>query len=318
MKALTILSVLFFTLLFSSTTFAENYFCSKELETLPILQGGRVKPLYVHASEVMKSLTGKSKIKDLSAVDAYCLLSLNGMGLINDIKINARIYHVDAKKFLKLPDGQNTIAFEELLKREEDIRNEARMSKDESYKKAMGKLFDSIYLYKEIKSGTNWTLAESTGSALSWPPFITYLTEEKVIAQKLLTPSAPFLPVLMKSKDNYIQAAGSKYMLEYYYAKSRLPIVAMFITIIALASMALFKNFKIALSLAALSLGAQLIMLTIRIIISGRGPITNMYETVLFSGAGALLLAMILGHTKKRKNLCLHGPWLFNDDDDDV
>ena len=36
-----------------------------------------------------------------------------------------------------------------------------------------------------------------------------------------------------------------------------------------------------------------------RIIISGRAPITNMYETVLFSGFTGLILTMILGHIKK-------------------
>ncbi len=297
MKVFILLSLL----IFSSTSFAESYFCSKDLETLPILQGGRVKPLFVHASEVMKSLTGKSKTKDLSAVEAYCLLSLNGMGLPNDIKINARVDHVDAMKFLNLPEGNHEIAFEELLKREEDIRNEARMAKDESYKKAMGKLFDSIFLYKEIKSGTNWTLAEVIGPELSWPPLITYLTEEKVIAQKSITPAEPFLPVLMKSKVNYISAANDKYLLEYYYAKSHLPSVAMVITILALCSMVLFKNFSISLVLASLSVGAQLLIITLRVLISGRAPITNMYETVLFSGTGALLLAMFLGHFKKEK-----------------
>ena len=297
MKALIFLSVMFF----SSSAFAENYFCSKALETLPILQGGRVKPLYVHASEVMKSLTGKSKTKDRSAVEAYCLLSLNGMGISNDIKINARVDHVDAMKFLGLPKGEYEIAFESLLTREEDIRNEARMAKDESYKKAMGKLFDSVFLYKEIKSGTNWTLAEITGPELSWPPLITYLTEEKVIAQKALTPTEPFLPVLMKSKDNYIQAAGNNYILEYYYAKAQLPTVAMIITILGLCSMVLIKNFSVSLILAGLSVGVQLLLITLRVIISGRAPITNMYETVLFSGTGALILAMILGHIKKEK-----------------
>lgn len=288
-------------MIFSSTAFAENYFCSKELETLPILQGGRVKPLHVHASEVIKALTGKSKTADLSAVEAYCLLSLNGMGLPTEIKLNARIDHVDAMKFLNLPEGEHEISYEELLKREEEIRNEARMAKDESYKKSMGKLFDNVFLYKEIKSGTNWMLAEVTGPELSWVPLISYLTEEKVIAQKSLTPTEPFLPVLLKSKENYIQAAGSKFMLEYYYAKSHLPTVSMIVTILALCSMVLFKNFNIALVFAGLSVLAQLALITFRVLISGRAPITNMYETVLFSGTGALILAMILGHLKKEK-----------------
>ena len=290
------------TFLFGSVSYADNYFCTKELEVLPILQGGRVKPLHVHASEAIKSLTGKSKVGDLSATEAYCLLSLNGMGLPTQVPLMARIDHVDAMKFLGLPEGTHEISYTELLKREEDIRNEARLSKNnESYKKTMSKLFDNIFLYKEIQNGTNWTLAEVIGTELSWQPLVSYLTEEKVVAQKAITPADPFLPVLMKSKTNYDQTSGDKYMLEYYYAKSHLPTISMVLTLLALCAMVLFKNFFIALSLASLSVLAQLALITFRVIISGRAPITNMYETVLFSGLGALILAMILGHIKKEK-----------------
>ena len=77
MKNITILILLSFFVTTLQAT--ETYFCKKDLEVLPILQGGRVKPLYVHASETIKNLTGKSTVGELSAVEAYCLLSLNGM-----------------------------------------------------------------------------------------------------------------------------------------------------------------------------------------------------------------------------------------------
>jgi cytochrome c-type biogenesis protein CcsB len=280
----------------------ETYFCKKDLEVLPTLQGGRVKPLYVHASEAMKALTGKSTVGDLSAIEAYCLISLNGMGLPNDIKLMAKIEHVDAMKFLGLPEGEHSISYESLLAREDDIRNEARkQDTSESYKKSMGKLFDNIFLYKEIKSGTNWLIADIQGKSLNWVPLVTYLTEEKVVAQKELTPMDPFLPVLLRSKIQYDQAFGSRYIIELYYAKAGLASIAMTLSIIALACLVLFKNFKIALAFAGLSILTQISLIALRVIISGRAPITNMYETVLFSGAGALLLGLLLGHFKKEK-----------------
>ena len=281
---------------------AETYFCKDTLEVLPTQQGGRIKPLYVHATEVMKTLTGKSKHNEMSATVAFCLLSLNGMGLPNDIKLEARIDHVDAMKFLGLPDGEHSILYESLLQKEDDIRNEARRADtQESYKKSMERLFNNLFLYKEVKAGNNWHLAEVTGTALTWVPLTTYLTEEKVIAQKALTPVDPFLPVLMRSKDVYDQAFGTRYMVELYYAKAHLPSVSMLLSILALAAMVLFKNFNIALGLSGLSILAQITLITLRVIISGRAPITNMYETVLFSGSGALLLGLILGHFKKEK-----------------
>lgn len=280
----------------------DTYFCKKELETLPIQQGGRVKPLYVHASEVMKALTGSAKVDDLSATEAFCLLSLNGMGLPAPLKLYARVDHVDAMKFLGLPDKEHEIDYETLLTKEEEIKNEVRMSKgNDSYKKAMSKLFDNIFLYKEIKSGHNWLFADIQDKALNWSPLTTFLTEDKVVAQKAMTPTDPFLPVLLKSKADYDQAFGDKYMVEYWYAKARLASVAMLLSILALGSMVLFKNFKVALGLSGLSILVQIALITFRVIISGRAPITNMYETVLFSGSGALLLGLILGHLKNEK-----------------
>lgn len=285
------------------TSMAETYFCKKELETLPILQGGRVKPLYVHASEVIKNLTGKTKVEGTSAVEAYCLLSLNSMGLPSTLKLEARIDHVDLMKFLNLGSDQHTIAYEQLLPRLEEIKSEARMIKDNaSYKKAIGKLYDNIFLYQEIKNGENWLLANNINDRIDWQPIAVYLTEDKVIAQKALTPADPFLPVLLKTKTEFDKFNGNtKYELELYYAKAGLASWAMWLTILALSAMVLFKNFNIALGLASFSALVQLILITLRVMISGRAPITNMYETVLFSGFGALSLALVLGHLKKEK-----------------
>lgn len=300
MKTFLFLAVLSMSFMMNSAYSAETYFCKKDLESLPTLQGGRVKPLYVHASEVMKSLTGKSKVGDMSAVEAYCLISLNGMGLLSDIKLMAKIEHVDAIKYLGLPEKEHYIAYETLLTKEDDIRNEARRTDAaESYKKSMEKLFGNVFLYKEIKAGTNWLFADVQGNAISWSPLVVFLTEEKVVAQKELTPTDPFLPVLLRSQNQYIQVSGDNYLVELYYAKAGLPSVAMILSIVALACMVLFKNFKIALSFSILSIIVQIALITLRVIISGRAPITNMYETVLFSGTGALLLGLILGHFKK-------------------
>ena len=299
------MKTLIFTLLFIlsfSINAQDAYFCKKDLEVLPIQQGGRIKPLYVHASEAIKSLTGKSKVDDMSATEAYCLLSLNGMGLPTNVKLMAKIEHVDLMKFLGLKDNEHLIDYETLLAKEVDINNEARRTDvNDSYKKSVGKLFNSIHLYKEIKAGMNWQLAEVQDKSLNWLPLISYLTEEKVIKQKALTPMDPFLPVLLKSKTDYDQAFGDKYIIEYYYAKAGLPSIAMVLSILALGAMVLFKNFHVTLALAGLSILTQIVLITMRVLISERAPITNMYETVLFSGSGALLLGLILGHFKKEK-----------------
>lgn len=107
--------ILIFSILLSFNLLAETYFCTKELESLPIQQNGRVKPLYVHASETMKNLTGKSKVDNLTATESFCLLSLNGLGLPSQINLQARIDHVDLMKFLELKDGEHFINYETLF-----------------------------------------------------------------------------------------------------------------------------------------------------------------------------------------------------------
>ncbi len=292
--------------LIQSNLFGETYFCKPELEKLPILQGGRVKPLYVHAMETIKSLTGQSRVDDHSAVEAYCLLSLNGMGLPSQIKLDARIDHVDLIKFLDIEKGQHSIPYEQLLSKEDLIKSEMRMAqgmqdKSESYKKSISKLYGNLLLYKEIKNGENWLFANRIGNKIDWAPLTAFLTEEKVIAQKKLTPEDPFLPVLLKSKIDFDEISGKKYELELFYAKAGLASWSLVLTLLSLATLVLFKNFNITLIFASLSALTQLILVALRVTISGRAPITNMYETVLFSGFGSLLLALILGHLKKEK-----------------
>ncbi|RPJ77187.1 MAG: hypothetical protein EHM20_06505, partial [Alphaproteobacteria bacterium] len=254
------------TLIFiNSNSFAESYFCKKDLESLPTLQGGRVKPLYVHASETIKNLTGKSTLGELSAVEAYCLLSLNGMGLPSDLLLEARIDHVDLMKFLGLAKDQHSISYQDLVQRQDAIKSEMRMIKDnESYSKAVQKLFSNISLYNEIKSGENWLLAANVGNQIEWQPLIVFLTEDKVVAQKAMTPTDPFLPVLLRTKTEYDRIAGNqKYELELIYAKAGLASWALSLTILALAAMVLFKNFNIALGLASLSAIVQLVLITL-------------------------------------------------------
>ena len=295
--------VFILTILAINTSFAaDNFFCTKDFETLPIQQRGRVKPLYVHASEMMKELTGKSKVDDLSATEAYCLLSLRALGMPSSLSLKARVDHVDAIKFFNLKEGEHEITYEQLLVIEDQIRFEMRSIKgNESYQKAMVKYMNDISTYRAIINGEDWHLAERNGNEINWLPLAQFLTEKKVVDQKTITPDDPFTPIFKKTETDYVELKGNKYLVELYYAKANLVSWSLLITIIALVSLVLFKNFNIALGFSALTMLAQTVLITFRIIISGRAPITNMYETVLFSGYGALFLAMILGHLKKEK-----------------
>lgn len=308
-------------LIFSSATFAniegKTYFCKTELESLPILQGGRVKPLKVHANEAIKQLTGKSSVGEFNATTAYCLLSAEGLGVPSELELKARVDHVDVQKLLNLNSDVHEIKFRELVNFENQLRIEIQKQKvDSSYKKSLVSLFNALFLYKEITVGENWLLAEPNPDTATesekikndnrhhgvlWVPLTIYLTEGKILEQKNHNPGAePFLPVLMKSKETYLKANGDKYLLELTFVKAHLPEWALVVSLLGLAALVLAKNPIYSLGLSGIVVILQTAILVFRIIISGRAPITNMYETVLFSGYGALVLALIIGHFKKQ------------------
>ncbi len=295
--------ILLLTLFFSQTLLAqEPYFCGPELGKLPIQQGGRVKPLYVHANETIKYVTGESKIGEYDAVTAFCILSLQGMGLTNTLKPTAKVEHVDLKKFLGMESSDHTYSLAELSQQMQELRFEWRQAeKDSSYQKSLNAVLGQVSLYNNIVSGNNWMLAEPAADGASWFPIVAFLTETKVASKKASGSLTPFKDLLNDSATFYKSKVSDQFILEYHFAKARLPGWAMLLSLLGLASLVLFKRFKVALVFAFSALGIQTALIVFRIIISGRAPVTNMYETVLFSGWGALLLGLIIGHFKKEK-----------------
>lgn len=278
------------------------YFCTDELQDLPIQQNGRVKPLYVHTGETLKYLTGKSKFGEYNATQAFCLLSLESLGLPETIKLDVPVDHVESREMLGLSADTKTMPFDQAVPRLAEIRSAMQMATPESsYQKDLQKLVSRLSLYQNIKQGQNWLLADSlSASEVSWVPVVSYLTEARVLAAKENSAN-PFLSVLKESKDTYLRTHGDHYLLELTYAKMRFPVIGLILTLLALGALRLFKNPKIALGLTFLLVLNQLAYIVLRIIISGRAPVTNMYETVLFSGFGALVLALIIGHLRQER-----------------
>lgn len=296
-----------FALIFSFQSHALSLdFCNDKLGGLPIQQGGRIKPLYVHANETVKYMTGKSKVDDHSAIEAYCLLSFDSMGVENKVEWIASIQHYDLRKFLELGDKKET-TFENLLKNKTELITEWRKQKEEtSYKKALDQALRRLQLYEEIKNGANWKLYDKSGPAEAWLVLPEFLKEDKVLKAKENT-SNPFEAVLFQSEKDYIADHGTKFKLELTFAKLRLPIWALFLSLLGLAGLVLTKGNSVPLGFAFTTVAVQTAYITMRIIISGRAPITNMYETVLFSGYAALLLALIVGHFKKDRQFIYVG-----------
>ena len=282
MKVLTILlSLVFPASGLSAATLAT--ICEKtELEALPVQQGGRVKPLYVHAREALKYLTGSQNPLGSGPIPTYCRLSTTPQSQPN---LLVPIEHKKLRELLELESDSKKHPYPEILPSFDDVRREARATREGSgYRRALDKLLNRLHLYREITRGNNWTYFSLEGK---WLP----------IRQLAAHPDGQQL--LLNTPEQYRQKHGGKVSLELTYAKMRLPFFSLILTLIALASLVLCKSPSIPLILSGSIVSLQTLLIVLRIIISGRAPITNMYETVLFSGYGALILALIIGHLKK-------------------
>jgi len=283
----------------------ETYFCQDSLAKIPIRQDGRTKPLYVHAKEAIKYLTNKTSHGELSAVQTFCLLSLEGMGLKNNINLMARVDHVDVKEMLDLNEKENQVSFTTILEEAPALRREMRKEMgpkgiQTAKSKAIAKLINQAGLYKNIVEGQNWLLPAVTRDRVDWIPVTAFLREEKIIAAREKS-DKPFQYVINEEVKKFEDMKGDLHKLEYNYSRANLPVVSLILTLLALASLTLFKKFTVALGFSLATILIQLSLISIRVFISGRAPITNMYETVMFSGFGALVLSMAVGHFKKEK-----------------
>ncbi len=89
-------------------------------------------------------------------------------------------------------------------------------------------------------------------------------------------------------------------MLELYQHLHLLEIATGLIFPVLFVSL-VWKNKRSILTISALMLIAlQLMALILRSIIGARAPVTNMYETILWTGVGVLIVSMVLWHRQKK------------------
>lgn len=285
---------------------AVNPTCDTYLEKLPTQQAGRDKPLYVHATEVIKYLTGKSKLGDMPAVNAYCALSLAKQYPEAKPEVLVYVLHTDLLKFLDLPADTKSVKISSLLSKFDLIGSEYMGIKEEtSYKKSLKSLAEKINLYNNLIEGKNWKVPYFGGhQTKTKDEILWYSIYDLSMVKKDLVFDYNYFKDLT---NKYIEIKTDHYLLELTYVKLHLSRWAMLASILAALTVVLFRNQFIALTFAMSAVAIQITILVMRVMISGRAPITNMYETVLFSGFGALLLALIIGHFKKERLLILIG-----------
>lgn len=276
------------------------------LDDLAIQQGGRTKPLYVHAYEKIKFITGKSKIQGMNPTTLFCMLSVSNYTDVGKLPtFMIRIDHVDTKKLLEFKEDQKFISINELQKYEDKIRLELRKQRENegSFKKSLNKTYGKLFTYKDIQTGTNWLLPIlNNDNKIDWLSLNSLLSNPQYAGLVRNLPS-----FFDKIKNDYKQVEGDSYLLELFYYKSNIYRISIFLVVLNIFLLVVFRNSFFPIAFAGFNVFIQLAAIVLRVMISGRAPITNMYETVLFSGFGALVIAMIIGHIRKERVFIIGG-----------
>lgn len=303
-------NLLFLALFFSTSVFAQTL-CSENLATMPTQAGGRVKPLSVLAEETLRFITGSGKFGDEPATVTFCRLSFEGMGMPSGLDLPVKVEHIEAKKLLGLSDKESSIPASKLALLTDTIRfAHAGIKENNAYKKELNKIMNRLQVYDTLKLGQTWTLPEVIGEKVTWLPLHEFMTEQKISELKAQGPE-PFLLLYATSRDAYVKVQGDRFMWEFYYYKAQLFVWSLLLGVLALALAFAVKKPWPAYSLTALLITVQLVGMIMRIVISGRAPITNMYETVMFSGFGALVIGFVLTLWQKER-LYLIGGLAYN------
>lgn len=293
MRSLLVLIIILFTQT-AQADFKVHPLCDAITEDMPVQAGGRVKPYLVLANESIKYLSGKG-YKELAASrsDIFCSLIFHSR---EATKVNFPILveHVDTKKFLEMKDNENYIDAEQLALKESLLRSELiGLKENNSYKKDLNKLYGRLDLYKKIISGQAYTVYNDQ----VW----------KLLSEYFEAPDTELIKVIKESKTNFEKNSDSNYMLELTYFKSHLFEYCMLVVLLAIFLLVLMKSLRPGVVVAFIVILIQIIGIAMRVLISGRAPITNMYETVMFSGFGALIISLIILYFKRDKIFLLAG-----------
>lgn len=286
-------------LLLIFTANAQAELCLKLGDDTPVLAGGRIKPYFVLAKESIKFLTGKSKYNKEAQGLTFCRIMLAGKNG-TDFNLPLLVEHVDTKKLVGINEKATFLGATELLAKKDLVRSEIMKQKEtNSYKKDLNKLYARIDLFEKIKNGEALKFHSGTeeGDPKGWQ-------QSKVLNEKT---DSEYIQHLSASKETYIKANGDDYLLELKYVKLHLFGYALAVVLIAIFLTVLLKGLKWPLVAAFGVLTIETTAMVMRILISGRAPITNMYETVMFSGYGSLVIALGIIYFKREKIFLLAG-----------
>jgi ABC-type transport system involved in cytochrome c biogenesis permease subunit len=301
-------------------------------EDVAIQENGRSKPMLVFALETLRSLYGKDQWKDpvtgekIPALNVVTELAFHPEKWTDRPLL--RLDNLKLKKALGLPLNEKYFSYNKLTESDklEDFLVQVLAHRDKRSKEKLEPILEAakgvgikLEIFESMAGGHSWTLVPHPSDPhASWATFSDtskfytpeQLSQATLLFQKFIegymeNNQAKFdaacleLTPALRQLSPTVYPADSILKLEHLYTEVhpfRLAWIAYLCTIVILAATSLKGReigYKAGWFFALLGFALQISGFVVRTIISGRAPVTNMYETVIWLGFGVMLFALI-------------------------
>ncbi|MBI1387346.1 MAG: cytochrome C biogenesis protein [bacterium] len=320
-------------LTFAVPSFGQASFNYDALNSIPVQEGGRIKPLQTFAGESVKAISGQWKFQGREPVNTLLLfLSSDDWA---DAKI-VKIGYIPLKEKLGLDTDQMRFAVNEIIANQkfQDFASEVSQksrsgAKMDHLESEMGTLIHQITTYQMLVSGEMLTMVPpppgseegahwaSVGDLSAYPKE----TQDKILNtfRDVITAfhhgdtsafdqSSQSMKTLLAQLNPEAYPPKVQIQREIFYNESRPFLMSwiIYLTAFILILLAFYftKSKALYWSGMAFAVGGFLYHgygLLLRALIAGRPPVSNMYETVVFVGWGIILFALIFEFIYQRK-----------------
>ena len=283
-----------------------------KLEAVPIQEGGRKKPFLVFAEESLLGMTGKARYKKndekLPALNVVTSLWLSPIGwenepliLIGNKKFKEAIGVDPAKKLFSYRELAANDALRASLENVSAVRAKNPKAQLDALEREASNIGMRLALFEGIASGNLVTLLP-TGAAAWTPlgkndPALTKLREGFSKSDQALFDEGVALLLSEQSREEArFQADPGKISLELTYQKlhpARWAWILYLVAGLALLAIPGRAGYALGWLFAGAGFLMQLAGIILRVLISSRAPVTNMYESVVWVAFGTILFALI-------------------------
>jgi len=296
----------------------QTQFDLKPFENLPIQEGGRKKSYYAFANERLLGITGTTKLE----VDG---VSYNGMDFTTALWLNPEpwsavplilVDNMDLKRASNLDTARkrfshdeiaDSAAFVQLLQQAEVAKRETRGGRLEGMNKQVEKVGLRLADFESLRNGSLYRVVANPDGGFA--PWLVISSQDPVFGAVKKAYIANDVAAFSTATEAFVTALNA-ILPEFHPPKWKLELETLYQAmhpirwawicylaggiILALTWIRARKPGYVAgWTLVTVGLLLQIAGFISRIIISGRPPVTNMYESVIWVAFGTVLFALI-------------------------